>query len=354
MKILFRADGAPEMGTGHLSRCMALAHALRNRGHQILFLVMDHPGNFSQILKDQGFDFELIPQFKNYKKPVTGIENTWLGNELQDEISFSSQVIKKFNPAYVVVDHYDIDYRWQKAVKAPGIKIFVIDDLANRQHDCEFLLDQTLGRIRKDYENLIPKNSQTLLGTEFALLREEFSDRPDGRSFEDVKNIFVSMGGSDPRGITLQILKGLEKVTKPLEIDVILKQDSRGFQEVKEIEAKSHHKIRVIKDAKRMSELMKHADIAFGAGGSSAWERCSMALPTLTILVADNQKKVISELSSYGAIINLGPYENVTPELVYESFAKIMTDPGKLLEMSEKARTLCDGKGCERVSDFFR
>ncbi|MES2528819.1 MAG: UDP-2,4-diacetamido-2,4,6-trideoxy-beta-L-altropyranose hydrolase [Bdellovibrionota bacterium] len=352
MKILIRADGAPEIGVGHLTRCLTLAVALKSNGHEIKFLMTDHSGNFSSIVTKDGFEVVFVSRGEGYQKPVTGKESTWLGNELSYELIEANKVIEKYNPDLAIVDHYGLDAAWEKEIRKSVKSIFVIDDLANRAHDCDYLLDQTFGRTNLDYIKLVPAGCKFFLGSDYALLRPEFSRSVPFRT--SLKKIFVSFGGSDPRGITLKIIQGIELEQKTkMHITVILREDSLGYEEVKNITQNSIHHYEHLSSTNKMADLMASADLAFGAGGTSAWERCAVSLPAIGVQLADNQKLVLENLSRKGALINIGDFQTVTPDVVYSTLRIILENESFLNAMSKASHEVCDGQGVDRVAAIF-
>lgn len=352
MKILFRVDSSPEIGVGHLSRCKTLARALVKRGHEVLFLSTDHLSSYAADIQD--IKVVKVPRLPGYRPPVLGLDKTWLGNELQREILFSSKVSEDFAPDFTVVDHYSLDHEWESAVRGVSGKLFVIDDLADRKHDCDHLLDQTLGRKKVDYQGLVPQSCKLALGPFFALLRNEFSEKKiDPATLTRVNKIFISMGGGDPRGVTLMVLRGLESISDKLELALTLDPNSPGFMEVGELIKSSHHHIRIISPQERIVDRMLEAHLAFGAGGTMAWERCAVGLPSWTITLARNQEKVINELLRHGAVRSLGPFERVTPKTITNELTEVMQNPSILRSMSSMASHICDGHGVIRVCAFF-
>ncbi len=352
MKILFRADGAPEIGVGHLTRCLSLAHALKSNGHDIKFLLTDHPSNFSSVVTSEGFKVFFVSRGDKYQQPITGKETTWLGNDLAHDIKETRKVLTEEKSDLIIVDHYAIDASWEKEIRKDVKTIFVIDDLANRPHDCDFLMDQTFGRSKSDYSNLVSSQCQLFLGSEFALLRPEFSRHLPSR--QSLNHIFISFGGIDPRGVTLKVIQGIELETeKKLHITVILRKESVGFEEVKKITQNSIHEYELIPSTNRMADLMAKADLAFGAGGTSAWERCSLSLPAIGICLADNQKLVLENLSLKGALTNLGDFKALTPEKVHSALMIFLKDEKLLFAMSKIGREVCDGQGIGRIAAVF-
>lgn len=284
-----RADASAAIGTGHVTRCRALAQALEARGAAVEF------------------------------KEESGIEaEDWL-----------------------VVDSYSLDAAWEARMRRKAGRILAIDDLADRKHDCDMLLDQNyFPDAESRYRALLPERCRKLLGPRYALLRPEFSSaRPRTRSGE-VRRVLVSLGGVDAGNETanvIRLLKGLG-----LEVDVVAGAANPHRGEIERLCMAA--KFRFHLQASNMAELMAAADLAIGAGGSTTWERCCLGLPTLQVAIAPNQEAPSRALAEAGLVSYAG--SSVTGKALREALG----DPQRLRDQSARMAALVDGHGARRVA----
>lgn len=337
-------------------RCLALAHEFKRHGLDIFFICRKHDGDLISFIEDQkGFNVFSL------SKPTDFLSASRLGVSWKQDAEETLSIIKKKGgPLVLVVDHYGIDSRWHNALKACTKKILVIDDLADRFLDCDFLLNQTYGCKVDQYRNLVPNHCTLMLGASYALLQNQFTQHRAAaenrrKTSRGIERVFVSMGGTDYQNVTRNVLIGLEKVDwrHTPEIDVVLSSRAPFINEVKEFALRSLMHIRVLVDAGNMAELMLNADLAIGAGGTTAWERCCLGLPSIVILTAENQKEVVESLVVSGAAISLGEYNDFTPELLCKQINQLhnQNNGQRILSlMSSKAFGLCDGIGVQRVA----
>ncbi len=271
---IFSCEASLNIGTGHVIRCITLANFLENKGWKCFFATSNESYNFIKNLEK----FTQIQPQEFYKNPQ--------------------------NCDLLIVDNYNLDEKYESHFREFAQKILVIDDLANRKHNCDILLDQNIGSKVEDYENLVGKNCEILAGTKYCLLREEFLELRqkalEKRSTtKNIANILVNFGGSDLKNHSLNALQEIEKSKFSGEINVVLGFDAVNLKTIEEFAQKSKNKITIHKQA-NMAKLIYDADIAFAAGGTSTWERCSLALPTYMVKIADNQGKIFTKLGFNG------------------------------------------------------
>lgn len=256
----------------------------------------------------------------------------------------------------LVVDHYDLDATFECQCRPWAKRVMVIDDLANRDYDCDYLLDQTLGRNEGEYRRFVPKNCRLLLGPDHALLRPQFmAARP--RSLERRKgkkaaqHILISFGAGDPDNLTTRALDGLSAAQFKGHVDVVLGKGAAHLETVRALAEISDLSVRIHIAVQDMAGLMADADLAIGAGGTTSWERCCLGLPSLIVVIADNQKKIAAELERAGAASMLGWHENVDANIIARKIIQHTFDPGLLAAMSANAAAICDGLGTMRVRE---
>ena len=336
MKVVFRVDASLEMGTGHVMRCLTLANELKQQNHEIVFICRELTGNLILLIK---YPVLVLPKNDNFQSD--GLYLNWLGATQEQDAEQTIKVIPK-NIDLLIVDSYALDEIWHKQLKPYTKKIMVIDDLADRQFDCNVLLNQNLGTQIEDYKDKVLNNCELLLGCDYALLRPEFPNLREKalikrKNTKVIKNILISMGGSDITNKTYDIL---QEVSDDLNIVVILGGISPHNKIIKNY-AKSKKNVKVVVDADNISSLMFDADLAIGAGGSTSWERCCLGLPTLLYVLAENQRKIAGNLEQLGAVKIVDNLKvNLQNILNNFSFWQIM---------SEKAQTVCDGIGVKRI-----
>lgn len=324
-------------------RCLTLAEYLRNRGATVLFVTRDL-GGLDTLVGEKGFPFARLTE-------LTADESI---DEISDAAATTEASRKFFGRVaeWIVVDHYQLSERWERTVRAAARKIMAIDDLADRPHDCDLLLDQNYHfNAVERYRGLIVPSCVQLLGPSYALLRDEF--RRATRGVRDrsggVKRIFVSFGSTDPTGETAKVLSALVSIwDAEIPVDVVM---GTGSPSLKQIRAQCQEVPRVtlhIQPA-RMADLMFAADLAIGGAGATTWERCCLGLPSLAIALAENQISIAQSCERAGALIYLGTSSEVSAVEIAARLRELVRKPEALEEMASKARALVDGLGVHRV-----
>ncbi|WP_108649722.1 UDP-2,4-diacetamido-2,4,6-trideoxy-beta-L-altropyranose hydrolase [Dongshaea marina] len=358
MNIVLRADAGIEIGNGHIMRSLTLAKALNNQGHRVLFICKQHPGHLCHLLEAQGIEVHSIPISEDQPEHLLA-HSRWLGGSQKQDAQATRNIIEESfgqQVDWLIVDHYGIDYHWQKALTRHAQNIMVIDDLADRQHYCDLLLDQTLGRIPQDYQPYLMKPCTMLLGTEYALLRPEFNQHSpteiiqhrQSRIKQGLSRLLIMMGGTDPCDITSQILASLnlEEFTK---VTVVLGSSALNIPRIQQL-YKQHQQIELKINCNQIAQLIHSHDICIGAAGSSCWERCSMGLVSLITVFAENQKLIAEKLVSRKIAVELKSPLN--PDSLTAQIAKI-TDPRFYLESVKLGLDSCDGVGTSRVVEIL-
>ncbi len=335
-KILFRADASLEIGTGHVMRCLTLAKALK--GAECRFVCREHEGNLIDYIRDQGFEVLALPMGRG----------DWLGASWQED---AAQTAAAGPCDWLVVDHYGLDASWESAMRAQATRIMAVDDLANRPHDCDLLLDQNLGRKPADYAGRVPAGCPLLLGPSFALLRPEFAawrEKSLARRGGALKTLLITMGGVDQHNVTGDILAALKGSALPdgAEIKVIMGPHAPWLAEVRAAAAAMPWPCEVLVGVSNMAELMAGSDLAIGAAGSTSWERCCLGLPTLALVLADNQRAGAKALAAAGAAVLLGDARRNG----WQAELRAALPPATLTTLSRNAQKITDGKGGERCA----
>jgi UDP-2,4-diacetamido-2,4,6-trideoxy-beta-L-altropyranose hydrolase len=357
MNILVRVDSSVKIGTGHLMRCLTLADALKEQGHDIHFVCRDLKGNINQLVVKQGYNLYLLPAPE--KEFVSHLDDTihamWLEVHWQQDCKETSRVIQNIDYQFdwLIVDNYALDYRWESLLRSYVMKIMVIDDLADRKHDCDIILDQNYSSgLNKRYRSLVPFACQMLLGPKYAILRPEFLQErqklPQRDSF--IKRILIFFGGVDSSNETSKALKAIEILDNPdLNVDVIIGSLNPNKSRILE-QGKSMPYVVCHEHVENMAEFMVNADLAIGAGGTTTWERYCLCLPSLIEILAENQIIIAEGIQETNAGINCGISQDVTCDFLAESIHDLMISKTKLIDYSKSASDLVDGEGSMRVA----
>jgi UDP-2,4-diacetamido-2,4,6-trideoxy-beta-L-altropyranose hydrolase len=352
VNIVFRADASPQIGTGHVMRCLALAAELRDRGASVGFVCRYLPEYLAQQIRKQGWECLLLPRPDEAYAPLQDDppHAEWLGVSWQRDAEETVRALDGREVDWIVVDHYAIDHRWHREVRSCASRIMVLDDLADRRYQCDILQDQTYGRSEKQYRELVSPSTRLLLGAGNALLRPEFSRLrrtalEARRKRTGVQRILVTMGGVDSANVTSVVLEGLTGVDWPEKpvVDVVLGNGAPHLQEVKAQAEACELSVCVHSNVRNMSELMQQADLAIGAGGSTSWERCCLGLPSLLVELAENQREVVASLDRAGAAIALA-LQNLQQEIAAVC-RKLLENPALLSGVSDAAARITDGMG---------
>ncbi len=342
MKFIIRVDASINIGTGHVMRCLTLADELRQKVPDINFICREEPGNLISYIGNRGSKVHQLP-----------------GEiDIETDRRLTKEILSRYEtkPDGLIIDHYDIDISYESPLRGHIKKIMVIDDLANREHDCDLLLDQNYNKNENRYNGFVPEDCIQLLGPKYAILRPQFLKARENLRERDggVTRILVFMGGSDPQNVTSKVLRAIHMLERSdIAVNVVVGNLSPYHDEVKTLASKvsninCHHNI------DNMAALMLSADLCIGAGGTTTWERCCVGLPTITIILAENQKNTSENLDKEGALLNLGWYHNVTENNIKEGIEGLIDNPQKVASMSDKSRRLVDGKGVSRVYDATR
>lgn len=357
MKILFRTDSSYSIGSGHVFRCLTLADDLRQRGAEVTFVCREFPGNMIGAIEGKGYKAVRLPSPHDLAAAAADAGYAgWLGAPWEEDAKETVAVLQGGQADWLVVDHYGVDHRWEKAVRPHMGKILSIDDLADRPHDCDLLLDQNLYEgMEGRYDGLIPEGCPVLLGPKFALLRPEFADARKALSRRDgsVKRVLVFFGGSDSTGETEKALEALSGIgATGLEIDVVVGASNPRKGEIEAFCAR-HEAFRFHCQTGNMAELLARADLAIGGGGTTTWERCSLGLPSIVVAVAENQEELARCGAENGLFLYLGREQSVTAERIREVFRVVSSTPELLKSFSRHGLSFVDGRGAQRVAGLL-
>lgn len=358
MKVAFRADASLQIGTGHVMRCLTLADALAARGGQCDFLCRAHEGNLIDFIRAKGHGVHALPSpplvdvgvSANDSDDDTPPHRRWLGATQAQDLDACAPVLAALRPDWLIVDHYALDARWERALAPHCGRLMVIDDLADRPHACDLLLDQTFGRAAADYSAWVPPHCQLLCGSRYALLRPEFAAlRPyslQRRAQPQLRHLLITMGGVDKDNATGQVLAALRHCALPVdcEITVVMGATAPWRAEVERQAQNMPWPTRVRVGVSDMAKRMADSDLAIGAAGATSWERCCLGLPTILLVLARNQAVVAQGLERAGAARLIDQGQDILERLPV-LFAPLLAAPVELALMSEAASAIVDGHG---------
>lgn len=353
--ITFRVDASLTIGSGHVMRCLTLADALVQRGALCHFVCRDHAGHMLDAIRLRGYKATALRSSET--KPAE-LESSprhahWLGASWESDAIDTLAAIGDQHAQWLVVDHYALDQRWEQAVRQSSARLMVIDDLADRPHDCDLLLDQNLGRTIDSYSGLTPPTAHILAGAAHALLRPEFARLRDAslarRASPSLDHLLVTMGGVDKDNATHRVLDALARCELPRSsrITVVMGPLNPWIEQVRTRASGMPRSTQVVVGTSQMAQLMVDSDLAIGAAGSTSWERCCLGLPTIQLVLADNQAAIAEALANEGAAWSANDHtlQDVLETIFSENFVI-----DRFASMSCAAAALTAGLGAPSIA----
>ena len=358
MKVVFRADASLQIGSGHVMRCLTLADALKAGGAECHFICREHSGHLLELIRSKGYSaYGLI----NTQAVVDLVDVEagqpvhahWLGSTQLQDAEASIAILETIKPDWMIVDHYALDASWEALIREHSSRLLVIDDLADRNHLCSLLLDQNLGHSKQDYVGRVPDSCRLLIGAQYALLRPEFarlrSISLERRQEPQLAHILITMGGVDQQNASGAVLRALKSCVLPADctVSVVMGLTAPWIGDVKEIAKGMPWPTEVLQNVADMGARMVAADLVIGAAGGSAWERCCLGVPTIVVILADNQISGAGALADSGSALVLGQVSDISERL--QPAIDSLRCANNLRAMSESARKVSDGLGVQRV-----
>lgn len=334
--LVVRADASKALGWGHISRTIALAEILHKEGWRIEYVAVDAPEALKQTIKAHGFMI--------FNSPLRQ------GSDLAIVKKRIHNAQRSGNACAVLIDNYEINSLWESQIRSDRVAVIVIDDLLNRSHCCDLLIDAGIDTSTLDYKKLVPEDCTLLCGSKYAILRSEFSEHRQmsiakKTNFDHLKTIVISFGGSDPDDHTKHALSTIIKAQIPnIRVTVLVGQSYPHLEKLSSIAQKSD--CIVLQNAKNVAEIFSQSDVAIGAGGISSLERCTLGLPSLITVIAQNQERSVHALINNSAAFYFAPKDSAS--LVYGLLKLMNVDTYK--SVSDQASRLVDGLGCKRVA----
>ena len=355
MKVVFRADASHSIGSGHVTRCLTLAAALRERGAIPSFVCREHAGHLCGLIEKRGFSCSRLaaPRAGADAEADSG-HMAALGVTWEEDASQTRAVVEASREKldWLVVDHYAIDHRWEGALRKSAGRIMAIDDLADREHDCDLLLDQNLvAQMDIRYAGKIPATCGLLLGPEYALLQPAYAklrDRTPPRE-GPIRRIFIFFSGADNGNLTGRALNAILQLNRPeIEIDAVISAGGLHEASIRR-QVEGHGNVHLHSGLPSLAPLMAAADLAIGACGATSWERLCLGLPALVVTLSENQRANAAELHRRGLIRWLGHQDEVSEGLIagaLDGFLQRRLDK----DWSLRCSSVVDGNGAGRVS----
>lgn len=358
--VIIRCDASCSVGSGHVMRCRTLARELQRSGALVTFICRRQPGDLIKLLEQE---FAVLALPEQSLAPCDGLVgrdlySAWLGCNQDEDAAQCLEALAEAGittASWVVVDHYGLDDLWETQLLAGLVdgdthpKLLVIDDLADRKHRADLLLDQNFfaGATEQRYEDLVPSKCRQLLGPHYALLGPEYAQLHHlVPPRTELRRVLVYFGGVDPHNLTSRALEALmDPALAHLAVDVVLGQQSPQQQAVaKAVALRPFTQLHVALPS--LAGLIARADLAIGAGGATTWERACLQLPSLVVAIAANQLGFSEALDNAGNLQLLGNATNVGTEQIRSAVLAWVANPPRL----SADRDLTDGFGATRVA----
>lgn len=332
--IAIRADANAEIGSGHISRCLAIATELKRLGQEVIFITAD--GYPAQIIKQAGI--KNIVLNSNWKKP-------------DEETTTLIATLKAYRADTILIDSYCISSEYLKKLN-PYVVTVYIDDFGEHAFPVDILINYNIYSDQIPYLCLYGAGTRLLLGTKYAPLRAEFRYKPYMPVRDRITRILVTTGGTDPYEVSYALCERILKDPYFKEVGVTAAfgqfyKDSEKLIGLSNL----YPRLSVVRNIP-MSELMMKCDTAISAGGTTLYELCACGTPSVIFGFADNQMRAREGFDKKGIMIDCGDVRSDA-----EACLSSIIHTVKSLEGSEKrqllrtrARKVSDGLGAVRIA----
>ncbi|CAG0949770.1 UDP-2,4-diacetamido-2,4, 6-trideoxy-beta-L-altropyranose hydrolase [Anaerolineales bacterium] len=356
MNVVFRVDASSRMGIGHFMRCLTLAETLRERGAQIRFVCREHKGNLIALLQQKAMPVTVLPA-PAINDTTSGEDYAaWLGVTQAEDAKQTIEALNGEKPDWLVVDHYGLDVEWEQRLRPHVSKLMVIDDLANRRHDCDVLLDQNYSAEGEQrYAGLVPGACKLLVGPRYALLRPEYVAHRKTLRVRDgqVRRVLVFFGGTDQQNVTGMALEALSYPDlRHLKVDVVVGANNPHRDSIEQQVLRRPHTT-LHASRPHLADLMAQADLALGAGGATTWERMCLGLPSIVISIAENQRPASEALAEARLIHYAGHFPDIKTDHLTQLLMRQSHATEKLAELSTNNQLQVDGLGTLRLVEVL-
>lgn len=354
MRVAFRVDASRAIGLGHVQRCLALAYALRELGVGVVFITRRLDVDTMSRITAAGFPAHLLSTpAADAMIDDMPVHSAWAGVSWTVDVDETIAALAAEAPDWLVVDHYAFDARWHRALaSALKARMAVIDDLADRELHADLLIDHNLAEPdhRSKYRGRLADSTLLLGGPRYALLGPAYVDAPRCSPGNVVRSIGIFMGGADAANLSEASLRACREVAAfdgEVELVTTLANPARSRLEAL---AGGWPRTRTTVDLPDLAAFFARHDLQIGAGGGATWERCCVGAPALALVAADNQRAVIPALARLGAVATLAGNKTPTAASIGQALSDLLANPGQLQSLSERARSLVDGRGAQRVA----
>jgi UDP-2,4-diacetamido-2,4,6-trideoxy-beta-L-altropyranose hydrolase len=342
MHIAFRVDASAALGAGHLMRCATLADLLRARGDTVRFFCRTPPGHQCAWIEERG-----------YRVTRLAASDDDIDQD-EDRHQMLAATTEETPFDWLVVDHYRLDARWERALRAVALRILVIDDLADRAHDCDLLVDQNLrASAANPYQDLVPAHARVLLGPRYALLRPAFAalrEQLEPRN-GTVRRVVLCFGGADPGNHTGTMLDVLADSLGCVEqVDVFAGAACRHRAKLARRCGEFGDRVILHPPSADPASALSRADLALGGGGTMNWERACLGVPTIAFGIADNQRRVLETLIEHAYVLGTPSMPLPDPALMRVWLDVALANPALLVGLARRSLALVDGNGVGRVA----
>lgn len=360
--IVFRTDASTHIGAGHVMRCLTLADSLRKRGADCHFICREQSGDLLTYIKRRGHQVEFLARLcgRTSDTHLGPSYASWLGTDQNTDALETRNIVDRLKPDWLIVDHYALDARWERLLKDGSRRLMIIDDLANRHHQCDLLLDQNLGRNAGSYEKLIPPQCKLLIGANFALLRPEFAELRTAslqrrRKEPAISSLLISLGGVDKDNATSTVVSALEDCSMPsnCRITIVVGSGYRWLNRLQRLASTFPREIKIVKNTEKMAHIMSQSDLAIGAGGVTGLERACLGLFSIVLETADNQRPFLSAFENQGLAVTAPGFQHLSNEEKRITIKRLFLEALKKENVAETIGSVCDGFGSERVANFL-
>ena len=357
MIVAFRVDSSSLIGGGHLHRCINLAKTLRKNKIECIFICRKHLGNLNDLVTQNKFRLVELPSVLKLDLSLKSYQK-WLAVSWKKDLEQTQKALKKIKINLMVIDHYAIDYKWEKGISKLIPDLVIIDDLCNRKHYCEILIDYSPGRIISEYKGLLDKPVKSYLGHTYNLIGENFLKERlifKKRKIKSIKNILITMGNFDHKKKIFQSLMAIEKTNlnkESIRVTIVLGKSKKNVNEIRGILNQLSYEIDLKYYVNNMHKIMRTADLAISACGTSIWELFCMGVPTIAVVIAKNQINNSQYIKRKRCALVIDNDLNFEANLI--SYINAIHDNKNLLNrFSLKGVNLIDGKGTQRVASII-
>jgi UDP-2,4-diacetamido-2,4,6-trideoxy-beta-L-altropyranose hydrolase len=335
-RILAFPDCGPRIGGGHVMRCLTLARALADKGCTVALAA--NPAAQGVLEAFGPRDMTVYP----------------VSDDLAEAAQHAADWADAFKADWVLLDHYRLSPAQEAELKGAR-RLAVLDDLADRHRPADLVINPGYGGSTGAYAGLVPDGARVLVGPEYALVRSEFAAHRDQalarrREGGHLKHVLISLGLTDVEGITARVVKALKPHLPGLILDVALGDQACSLPYLREA-AKTDCALRLHVDSHAMAELMSQADLAVGAGGGSVWERATLGLPSVTVILADNQRPMAKAMEQVGLTLAVDALAQDFEAQLVAAVKRVVEDAALRRWLAEAPCHACDGRGAERVAE---